>query len=290
MPSLWLPYPDNPWEWKRVPFVAQDNSLDMDKWGKQDFIEFMPYFVDVFRPIEPDTKGQRDLLDDMRAFYRGVAKWLGVRVLGRLEMLPELRSPQLAIYESYADLMVATLKFCEQIYPKLQRAQQAESYEILWGMCLISRFLYQLRALGFDGNPYLRADGKNKGKEDYLQEDMQTIHKFKEVLKNGEPNGEPITDFDPHERIIELLLWDAIQLANDENDAEIECACKEYMDAWSKYTRITLKESEGLDFQLRTVLSPTGEVHVSRKGRKNRKPEAFKPKRRPGRPPKGSKL
>jgi hypothetical protein len=50
-------------------------------------------------------------------------------------MLPELRSPQLAIYESAADLMVATLKFCEQIYPKVERAQQVESPEFLWGLC-----------------------------------------------------------------------------------------------------------------------------------------------------------
>jgi hypothetical protein len=50
----------------------------------------MPYFVDAVAPIKPDTQRQQDLLNAIRAFYIGVSKWLEVRVLGRLEMLPEL--------------------------------------------------------------------------------------------------------------------------------------------------------------------------------------------------------
>jgi hypothetical protein len=104
MPSLWLPYPDNPGTWRHSSFQPQDDSGDISKWGKRDFIEFMPYFVDAVAPIKPDTQGQQDLLNAIRAFYIGVSKWLEVRALGRLEMLPELHSPQLAIYESAADL------------------------------------------------------------------------------------------------------------------------------------------------------------------------------------------
>ena len=51
MPSLWLPHLDNPGKWRRSPLQPQDNSEDISKWGKRDFIEFMPYFVDAVAPI-----------------------------------------------------------------------------------------------------------------------------------------------------------------------------------------------------------------------------------------------
>jgi len=290
MPSLWVPHLDNPGKWRRSPFQPQDNSEDISKWGKRDFIEFMPYFVDAVAPIKPDTQRQQDLLNAIRAFYIGVSKWLEVRVLGRLEMLPELRSPQLAIYESAADLMAATLKFCEQIYPKVERAQQVESHEFLWGLCLMNRCQYQLRASGFCGNPNLRADGKIKGKRDYSRENAQLIKNFKELLKNGEVEGEPVEDFNPEEGLIELLVYEAIQLANAENDEQLESACKQYLEALSHYDRITLNDSKSLNLQFWTLISPDTKVHISGKSKKNPKPEGFKPKRGRGRPPKGSEL
>jgi hypothetical protein len=289
MPSLWLPHPDNRGKCKRSPFQSQDNSGDISKWGKRDFIEFMPYFVDAVAPIKPDTQEQQNLLNAIRAFYIGVSKWLEVRVLGRLEMLPELRSPQLAIYESAVDLMVATLKFCEQIYPKVKRAQLVESPEALWGLCLMNRCQYQLRASGFSGNPNLRADGKIKGKKDYSQENAQLIKNFKELLKNGEVEGEPVEDFNPEEGLVELLLYEAIQLANAENDEQLEFACKQYLEALSYYDTSPLNDSKGFNLQFWTLISPT-KVHISGKSKKNPKPEGFKPKRGRGRPPKGSKL
>lgn len=290
MPSLWLPHLNNPGKWRRTPFQPQDNPGNISKWGKGDFIEFMPYFVDTVAPIKPDTQGQQDLLNAIRAFYIGVSKWLEVRVLGRLEMLPELRSPQLAIYESAADLMVATLKFCEQIYPKLKRAQQVKSPEALWGFCLMNKCQYQLRVSGFCGNPNLRADGKIKGKKNYLRENAQLIKNFKELLKNGEVEGEPVENFNPEEGLVELLLYEAIQLANAENDAQLEFACKQYLEALSHYDRSTLNDSKGFNLQFWTLISPDTKVHISGKSKKNPKPEGFKPKRGRGRPPKGSKL
>jgi predicted ATPase len=132
----------------------------------------------------------------------------------------------------------------------------------------------------------LRADGKIKSKTNYSRENAQLIKNFKELLKNGEVEGEPVEDFNPEEGLIELLLYEAIQLANAENDEQLECACKQYLEALSHYEN----DSKGLNLQFWTLISPDSKLHISGKSKKNPKPEGFKPKRGRGRPPKGSKL
>jgi hypothetical protein len=229
---------------------------------------------------EPETDEQRELIRLVRKRYICVAAWLSFYLESRHELYPKLATyyPE---YQPIADLSMARLVFCRQIWIAMPLAQEiADNYEILWFLCELSDCLYSLRGSGFWGNLELNEQGKTWGKKAAYSR-MQAV--YGGSLKSIEWNGDlsdlklrPAVIRDYIEHLTDLLCCYAV-----ENDRSLQKHCKRWLQAQLEYQQICKDSEKYQIFHIRdnSIVSTT-------KGRKSWKPKSTRGR---GRPPKGSK-
>lgn len=286
MPTLWLPT-DNPWEFRRLPFLNSSNNPlidNIDTWDKQDWIEFLAIWS--VAEMAPDTPEQKELLESARNLHKGVSKWLQFYELGRQELLGDLLSPKWNLYKPYADFSMAVLRFCQQAYLRLERWQSPEHSAItLWGICELSTRRQLLRKSGYYGNPDVDSRGCLLGKGIQYKQNNQTIKIHENTLKNGEDTGEFVRVQFPDEDLLDFLLHDAVRFVNNYNDADLEFHCKQLLNAFKHFNWLVNNHS------YETIQISNKGVHTSTRGKYS--PKGFstelksKPRRGRGRPPKG---
>lgn len=262
------------------------SQKSVKNWGMTEFILSLQFWP--LLEIEPFEKGEKDLVKKLNVHYRGVSLWLQLYEL-KSEYLKHLilNSPAEAM-KPHADRSLAMLKFCRQIYPKLERAQDFSSAEHLWCTCEYSHCLAVMHNCGFTGKVKTNSDGQIMGKSDWLDASNKLNKKYRRVLKDGLTPQEEQAKYPVSEgSLFEVLVWEATILADKESDEELERSCKDILDAIAKYNQFLAASSE---FQMPYLRSFKDELRFTSKGKKNGRPEGFTSKRSRGRPPKGSSI
>lgn len=280
MPTLWLPT-DNPWEFQRLPFL-QSRIRDVGTWSKRDWIELIAELPDA--ETKPDNPGQKELLINARYLYIGKSKWLEFYELGKQELLRDLVSPEWYAYKPYADYSLAVLRFCQQAYLRLEELQMLDYSGItLWGLCERSTSLHLLRKAGYYGNPDVNSQGRLLGKSAQYNQNLEVIRLHKAALNGGEYIGDSVAVQFPEEHLLDFVLHDAINFANEHNDEDMSFHCHELLNALRRFNWLINNSKHP------TIQIADGSIHTPTRGRHS--PKGFSPKlqskrRGRGRPPK----
>jgi hypothetical protein len=211
----------------------------------EDAIELIASLPDV--DILPDTPQQQEILDHAKHQYKLVSLWLRYFLIDQFD--DEKSSSYKILHEDidcliakpYAELSLATLEFCRNVFPYLK--SHVENAEQLWAILERSNAIAALCKSGYYGNPSTRTSGKILGKAELFKHNSETSKKYKNILSDGEFRGLLIYEYEAREHILEILINEAIQLANQENDENLERYIKQFMASRKKFDRTVLKES-----------------------------------------------
>lgn len=226
--TLLLPT-DNPWQWRHSPIQPELPRMRT----KEDVIATMWSFPDC--DVLPDTEAQRDALANAQAHFKLVARWLEYRLLGKFHYRDTLFShPNALAVKPYADLSVATLRFCSQVDQRMPGGY--DTFEQLWGMCEYSKALAVLRAMNYYG------DMPPDWKKNLLANNRRALQAYS--FKNGNHTEPMIEVLEPKEHICEFLLKRAIDFANGPpEDRNFKHHISQFKSSWRQY--FNLMETKG---------------------------------------------
>jgi len=248
-----------------------------------EYINFPSQFI---QNDELKSDGQKELLEELGAMYKGAAEWILSHTYPSL--IPRLID-HLPQCKPLADLSMHRLEFCYQIWLSVPFAQKiARNYKILWLYCEMSDCFFRLRGSGFWGNPVLDDEGKTFGKRKLVSLKQKILNSgIGSILDFGDLSQvetTPVTSQDQFaENFTNILLNFAMETAIESNDNNLKRICKTWLSHQADYERI-LKDSE--DRQLPYIRGEN--LEWTAKGKKVWKPE-LDIKRGKGRPPKSNK-
>lgn len=159
MPTLWLPGED-PWQFRRLPFLADPELRDLTLRDAFNFIEKIPSEVLNDTEIDPSIKLQvkEGLVRKWRRHYRVVSLLLHFHELNQVHLLPKILP--VVHLKPYSDFSISRLRFLERVSSSLQHFQNLLSCAGLWLGCEISDFEYWVQLSGITGSPLLDKENR----------------------------------------------------------------------------------------------------------------------------------
>lgn len=257
---------------------------------KADFIELMQDFP--LLPIEPSTENGKLIKLILQTKYKDLCLWLRYYELGQKQLYSRLFFTELVSCKPDADLSVATLQFCKQLYPKSDWVQRSgiSSPEQLWYLCHASNVLGELDSVGFWLIEELTPEPpENMGKRKAVEQARKAYQSYKVGLAGNElpyscPEGTKIIK--DGRNLVDALMHDAHRIIDVAADDDLEFHLKQFLRANAHYWR-EIDRSPELCI---VCLDASGNITLSERGKKTPKFKGLQPKRGRGRPRKEKQL
>lgn len=225
----------------------------------------------------------------MQLQSRDTCQWLRINELGQSSLSSNIVYTDPLMAELEGELSIATLRFCEQHYPKSEwlKRKRISSAEHICYFCEVSRVKSKLYPLLLWVEGLTSEPPENIGQRRAVEQARRVQQNHRAIL---EGNDEVIPHpFPPVKKImkdgmhlIEQIKDDAHRIIATNNDYELQSHFEKYLDAETHYwTKIDRSEELGI-----VVLDDLGNFTLSEKNKKTSKSKDFKPKRGHGRPPK----
>jgi hypothetical protein len=261
------------------------STISLEDWFLQ--LCFIPRNVlpriNILPGIQPELK--ETLFQLFEEHYRNVALKL------RAYSLNDRKLANSCSEEStpYAELALARFYWIKKILPRLPHLKRLVSAEVLWLHCEICEFHYVVESCGLTGSPLMDEDGKRVLSKTKLIDQMtDSVRQYRQYFKLAlDP---PISD----ERVMgdasskqtfftEILLTQALEYVEAEQDEVVQSACDEFLQACSEYVRTVAKGKMAESYQL-YYLNAVDQLIITGKGRRIPLFKGFAPKRGKGRP------
>jgi hypothetical protein len=135
-------------------FLIALKKIDKSEFEIDVLHEYINFPSQLIQNDELKSDGQKELLEELGAMYKGAAEWMLSPTYPSL--IPRLID-HLPQYKPLADLSMHRLEFCYQIWLSVPFAQQiARNYKILWLYCEMSDCFFRLKGSGFWGKSCAR--------------------------------------------------------------------------------------------------------------------------------------
>lgn len=240
-----------------------------------------------------------DLLHNWQFFYQSLCWWLNYLVLEEHEFLPMLRgfkkhellaillSSERAFTRPDADLSLATLDYCRQLWLKSTEIQELcpSGWNLLWFMVECGGCRYRLRNSAVSGVPNL-IEGKLLTKNYTLNATSKSIKTYRQILRKRSCVAVGSLAFsslaflkdDTGEQMLDYVLIMGIIIAIKTDDSDLAFDCEKFLDALKHRKKI----ASDLLYQVARAL-PSGELDITDNGKRAK---GFGNQNPRGRPPK----